>query len=784
MNLKRRISYGGTYVELWDSHYKLSVQYSGQSSITMIFRDGSWRPENGYYPDISLAPDFFNQAASAAVFAEEFVASGLTKAWNSEESLACCPGPIFVAESLRILLDDCGLQLETVYPYLVNGWKNELSEDQQADLIILQPRTAKLYWLFRDRLSSIPAVLHDIRQLKYRNPIGSVETGTQCSVFLENPSADIYHSELELYGDDFHQIIPMERDQNIWEAFFQAPLQPAALWYRFNLKTYKGDFRLYAGDDGVHGAIMTGDTDSGTGDEGSGFRFTVYETGFNTPEWYQNAVMYQIFPDRFGFSNDGTAEQGIAYHKRIGQNPELHLSLEEEVRWKSRDNENDYIPDDFYGGTINGIIQKLPELQKLGVTCLYLNPIFEARSNHRYDTSDYLHIDPVLGTNDDFARLCQCARSFGIRILCDGVFSHTGADSLYFNRDGHYPQPGACQNEVSDFDAWYDFQHFPDQYRCWWGFRELPEVQELNPGWQNYIINGEQSVIRRWLRLGASGWRLDVADELPDEVLQMIRRAVKEEDRENVVLGEVWEDAVLKISYGHRRRYALGSALDSVMNYPFRRAVLDFLHQKSSAFELSDFLSSQFLHYPPPFYRALMNLLGSHDVERIRTSLATDIILKDLPREKQLEIEASIPIEEWKKAGELTRLAFLIAFSIPGVPSIYYGDELGMTGVNDPFNRRPYGSHSNEDLRDYLSELSQRRKDHPAISSGEVFFLAGGKDVLLILSRDQKESILTAVNRASACSHYSVSCGGVHYSGSVAPQSGETVIIPDNNELL
>ena len=477
---------------------------------------------------------------------------------------------------------------------------------------------------------------------------------------------------------------------------------------------------------GFHSRLCTG--------EGPGFRLTVYRRDFETPAWFQNGVMYQVFPDRFAFTDDGTAEAGIRYHKALGQHPDLHASRREEVRWQPRSFEKDYIPDDFYGGTLRGIREKLPYLKELGISCLYLNPIVEARSNHRYDTSDYLKVDPILGDTEDFRDLCRAAGVYGIRILCDGVFSHSGSDSIYFNRDGHYPGDGACQNQQSPYYSWYDFHHYPDEYRSWWGFEELPEVDENDPSWQDYVVTGKDSVIRQWLRRGASGWRIDVADELPDNVLCLIRQAAREEKRDSVILGEVWEDAVLKESYGSRRKYALGGALDSVMNYPFRTAVLDFLHERMDAFSLASFLTGQQLHYPQPLYVCLMNLLGSHDTERLYTTLATDQPLKDFPREMQRLIERGIPDSAYRRAEKLEKLALTLQFSVPGVPSIYYGDELGMTGVNDPFNRRPMeeapGFHT-QWMLPYLRELSAFRSTHRAFREGDAFFLCpGGKQAV------------------------------------------------------
>ncbi|MBQ9721332.1 MAG: glycoside hydrolase family 13 protein, partial [Oscillospiraceae bacterium] len=281
----------------------------------------------------------------------------------------------------------------------------------------------------------------------------------------------------------------------------------------------------------------------------------------------------------------------------------------------------------------------LPYLKELGVGVIYLNPIVEARSNHRYDASDYLSVDPILGTNADLTHLCETAEAMGMRIILDGVFSHTGADSRYFNRDGSYPGNGACQGKDSPYYPWYDFRHYPNEYRCWWGFKDLPEVDERNPKWQNFVITGQDSVVKTWLRRGAAGWRLDVADELPDEVLAMIRESAKAEKPDALILGEVWEDAVIKESYGGRRNYALGYSLDSVMNYPLRKHILRFAHGWLDAYTLRDFLIDQQMNYPKPLYYSLMNLLGSHDVERLRSALASDRVIKDYSREEQRKMQ-------------------------------------------------------------------------------------------------------------------------------------------------
>ena len=737
------IRYGGEYKEVWDENYLLTVLYRNQKSLVLKLKDGRWIPAEGEsFPDLSMSEDFFAQAASARVASERFVYSGLLEQDLAALSPDDSVGPLFAAEMLRILMDDYGLKLEVIYPYIVPCLTGNLTEAEWSSLELLQPRTAHIYRLLLQRCEKIPAARHDLRLERYHKPEGAVRTGDSITLgFLCLPNT-LHACALELYGDHVFGEYPMTRDGDCWTVTFPASSEPSALWYRFRLEDSAGGAHwLCAAPDGIRSMVRP--------ERGEGFRLTVYHQKYRTPEWFQSAILYQIFPDRFAFSSDGAAEKGIAYHQTLGQKPELYSKRTEQPRWKPRPGEDHYYPDDFYGGRLTAIQQKLPYLKSLGISCIYLNPIVEARSNHRYDCSDYMRVDPILGTNKDFQSLCAEAERIGIRVICDGVFSHTGADSIYFNRDGHYPGPGACQPERSPWDSWYIFRHFPDDYQCWWGFQDLPEVNEHDPSWQDYVVTGENSVVRHWIRLGASGWRLDVADELPDDVLQMIRNVSKEEKADALILGEVWEDAVIKESYGVRRNYALGTSLDSVMNYPFRTAVLSFLHGKTNAFDLADFLTLQQMHYPYPLYISLMNLLGSHDVERLRTSLAVEADLRKMTREEQIRVETEVSDESWKHAEKMEVLAAAIQFSIPGVPSIYYGDELGMRGTNDPFNRAPMPEDTSQALNSPFARFARIRSQSMELKTGKAFFLATDRDVLVILRFSDDRAFYTAVNRSN-----------------------------------
>ena len=255
---------------------------------------------------------------------------------------------------------------------------------------------------------------------------------------------------------------------------------------------------------------------------------------------------------------------------------------------------------------------------------IYLNPISKSFSSHRYDTGDYKSPDPMLGTMADFTALCDAAHAKGIKVILDGVYSHTGSDSLYFNRKGSFPGIGAYQSKSSPYAGWYTFHSWPNRYESWWGFDTLPTVQKMHPDFVEYIITGEDSVVAHWLRAGADGFRLDVVDELPDEFVLLLKRRIREIKPDALLMGEVWEDASNKEAYGHRRRYFVDGELDSVMNYPFRTAIMNFVRKMDGGEQLKNTVMSIAENYPPQVLSCCMTLLGSHDTPRILTALVDD----------------------------------------------------------------------------------------------------------------------------------------------------------------
>lgn len=507
-----------------------------------------------------------------------------------------------------------------------------------------------------------------------------------------------------------------------WKVDFTA--EKAALYkYHFEYDTSWGTSRIYHAGNGL--AAIKGD--------GEDWQLTIYDKDFHTPEWLRGGIIYQIFPDRFASS--GTKKQNVP-SDRV-----LRTDRDGDPYWIPTA-EGKVLNNDYFGGDLNGIEQKLGYLKSLGVTCIYLNPIFEAQSNHRYDTANYEKIDSMLGTEKDFKSLCESAKKLGIRIMLDGVFSHTGDDSRYFNRYSRYDSLGAYQSKESPYYGWYKFNKWPDDYESWWGIEILPEVNEDNSDFIEYIT-GKNGIARKWLKLGASGWRLDVADELPDEFLDEFRKAVKEEKADGLVLGEVWEDASNKSSYGKLRRYLLGKQLDSVMNYPFAGAVIDFIRDANAELFASRVMSIV-ENYPKEVLDVLMNHLSTHDTMRAITALAGENCAY---RDRKWQSTHSLDEREYHYGMKLLMAASAMQFALPGVPAIYYGDEAGMQGYKDPFNRRcyPWGKENGE-LVEWYKKLGKIRNENRVFKDGRFEILSAVAGCVAFSRKNDDEAILVISN--------------------------------------
>lgn len=541
----------------------------------------------------------------------------------------------------------------------------------------------------------------------------------KASLFVKKDGEDAKHYPLSWKR--------LEGDRDVY--FVRLNIAESGLfWYHFVLHTAIGE-RFISRTDGGIGILGEA--------LGTEFQLTVTTHDAKVPPWFGEGITYQIFPDRFARSEKPKSE-GYRSLRKIHDN------------W---DDVPDYLPNaqgeisnnDFFGGNFAGITEKLTYLKSLNVSAIYLNPIFEAASNHRYDTGDYMTPDPMLGSEADFKMLCAAAKKLGIRVILDGVFSHTGYDSRYFNAKGHYDSAGAYNSQSSPYSDWYSFESWPDKYSSWWGFYTLPQVNELNDSYLNYITDGQDAVVRHWLRLGASGWRLDVADELPDAFIRHIASAARQTKEDAVIIGEVWEDASNKVSYGVRRKYFLGDELHSAMNYPFREAILAFLlgGKAESFVETMETLRE---NYPQEIFMSLMNGIGTHDTARILTVLGAeeDVWQKD----KTFKGGYMLGEQAFERAKRKLFMAVIVQFTMPGSPCIYYGDEAGMQGFEDPFNRRtyPWGQENSEIFEFYKKICAVRQASH-ALKKGNIRYLFA-KDGIIVYKRSHNgENILVAVNR-------------------------------------
>lgn len=506
---------------------------------------------------------------------------------------------------------------------------------------------------------------------------------------------------------------------------------------------------------------------------GTRFRLLVYAPEFHPPAWLAGATMYHVFVDRF--CRDANAPPVKPGAKL---NPDWRHGIPEFAAKNGDPLENRT----FFGGTLDGVTEQLDRLREYGVTVLYLSPIFDARSNHRYDTGDYETVDPAIGGDAAFDRLIAAAHARGMHVILDGVFNHTGDDSRYFNRYGTYPTVGAYQSPQSPYARWYSFRHFPDEYACWWGIPILPKLNQSDPDCRRYFT-APGGIIARWLTRGADGWRLDVADELPDAFLDELRQVAKQvSGGEAAVIGEVWENAADKIAYGHRRRYLRGGQLDSVMNYPFRNAVLELLSRRDVGTFVRT-LTEIYASYPREVCDSLMNLLGTHDTARILTVLG-DPTGGDGKSNAELSALRLSP-DARKRAVALLRIASILQYTVYGFPSVYYGDEAGLEGYHDPFCRRPY-PWGDEDpvLTAHYRLLGRFRAAHPALCGGDFRFLYVTDMAFLYERAGGDDRVLVAVNVGNAPASVPVPDGTWIDLLSAAPVRDTLILPPVSGALL
>ncbi|HCO62216.1 MAG TPA: alpha-glycosidase [Clostridiales bacterium] len=568
---------------------------------------------------------------------------------------------------------------------------------------------------------------------RYKRPFGCLKQHQLCQLMVEVPKdCPLTHLEVVVECETGYALrVSFTREgesQDYWEyrTEFSLP-RPGLYFYHFDVQLIHTSFTLYrAGETGLRA------------NEGDSWQITCYPEDFNPPEDFQGAVMYQIFPDRF--YRAGTCDlqgklQPYWVHEQWGETPHYLPDANGEI-----------LNNDFFGGNLKGIEKKLNYLASLGTDVIYLNPICMGFSNHRYDTADYKRVDPMLGTDQDFADLCAAAHALGMKVVLDGVFSHTGSNSVYFDKN-HLFGNGAVSNPNSPYRSWYDFQHYPDQYTSWWGIATLPCVNEMDDSFLDYIVRDANSVIAHWMGLGADGFRLDVADELPDAFIAAFRKRLKELNPDAWLIGEVWEDASNKISYGVRRQYFSAGELDGVMNYPFRNAILGFMsNSDGDAFRRQ--IMSIVEHYPAPVLHSVMNSLSTHDTPRILTLLGAPF-----HGSKEEKARHALAPEEREQAIRREQAAAMLQFTLPGSPCIYYGDEAGLEGHEDPFNRRcfPWGNEHIE-LMNFYRMLSRLKHTYHALRRGDIFFLPAPPQCICYIRQHQGSQIRVLVSGGQGCS--------------------------------
>lgn len=583
------------------------------------------------------------------------------------------------------------------------------------------------------------AMIFNSRDKKYKSKYGALISGDEVSFRLLLPDesgAAVSCARMLILSDEsgaekafaFTPTSEKEGDYKYWELRYTAE-DVGLYWYCFEIERRdSGAERIYRG---AYGTGYIGAAEAR-------WQLTVYKNAYDAPNSFSGGIMYQIFPDRF--KNSGLPKVNVPNDRKIkpwGTPPE----------WKP-DKFGNVLNNDYLGGDLKGIEEKLPYLKKLGVTVIYLNPIFEAHSNHRYNTANYLKIDPLLGTEVDFVSLCNAAHKLEIKIILDGVFSHTGDDSIYFNKYRRYDSVGAYNSTESPYYKWYKFQDWPQKYTSWWGIDILPETIEETPEFIDYIT-GPGGIVEKWLRLGADGWRLDVADELPDMFIEKIRERIEAVKPGALLLGEVWEDASNKEAYGVRRKYILGKGLSSVMNYPFTNAIISYLAY-NDAEGFMDRILTITENYPPEITNLLMNPLGTHDTMRIITRLSGESCEN---KDRAWQEKFTLSDSERAHCINLFKIASIIQYTLPGFPSVYYGDEIGMEGCKDPFNRcgYPWGSDEiNTELLHFFIELGKLRTGRPLLKDAPFVPISGAQGCVAYARENENGSLIVIANRADA----------------------------------
>ncbi len=577
-------------------------------------------------------------------------------------------------------------------------------------------------------------ILFDSKNKEYKDPFGCLRQGEKCTLTIKIP----IHCETEkcfVILEDFDGFIlktPLFYVETIGDYEIYrgdvSILNCGLYHYYFNIETKKSTFNLFK--EGYNQTNI---------EHGEKWQITCFNKNYDTPSFFKGAIYYQIFPDRFYKSGNPDLKDKLLPYTVHENTRECPVYLP--------DKNGKIMNNDFYGGNLKGITEKLDYIKDLGVSVIYLNPIFMAYSNHRYDTADYKRIDPMLGDEDDFKNLCDTAHQKGMKIIIDCAFSHTGSNSIYFDKMGIFGC-GAVSDPNSKYRSWYNFTEYPSKYTSWWGIDTLPCVNEMDEGFLDYIIFDEDSVVSKYLNLGADGIRLDVADELPDDFLSLLKTRVKEINSDALVMGEVWEDASNKESYGVRRRYFVDSTLDSVMNYPYQNAIIGFVNEKLKAEDFANVVMTIAENYPKPVLDCVMTSLSTHDTQRILT------VMSKPPHNLSRHEKARHEIQNRDEAVQKLKMCAFLQFFLPGGASIYYGDEAGLEGFEDPFNRRFFPwENIDTDILAFYKEIAKIKNETEELKTGEIIFEFANKKTLVFkrFSNNKTYTLIASCDNKPFC---------------------------------
>ena len=544
----------------------------------------------------------------------------------------------------------------------------------------------------------------------------------------------ILHLQSDLTGECFS--IPLlhrelELDMDRYEAVIAADSRPAGLYF-FTVELSGASGSVFCKKEyATHRITFSAHENPYS----AGFQLLLADFKYPAPDWIYGGVIYHVFVDRF--------KKGGNYPVRADAilESDWDNGIPQFPEYPGAPLENNL----FFGGDLDGIAEKLDHIASLGVRAIYLSPIFEAYSNHKYDTGDYLRIDGMFGGEAAFQRLLKAADARGISLILDGVFNHTGDDSRYFNKKGRYPTLGAYQSPKSPYYNWYEFQEFPDRYTCWWNISILPRLHLEEPSCLEFFL-GNDGVVAKYARMGVRGFRLDVADELSDSFIETLKHRLSLCQDGSILYGEVWEDASNKIAYGKRRRYYLGTELDGVMNYPLRTGIISYVRDGETLplqYALIDVMGNM----PKRIRDAQMNLLGTHDTERILTVLSG---VGRGGRENRELAFARLSEQMRDLAKRRLLISYLLLATLPGVPAVFYGDEAGLEGYGDPFNRMPYPwGREDVTILSHYQKTGDLRRRYSVYKTGDFCLRLLNTDILAFSRFDEADEYLTLINRSN-----------------------------------